>query len=233
MVMNSLRRSAVIFALLCTFAKMSVAQTPIYEERGAAKWAIAIGIDPVVLSSQDNSVLNINTYSPKKIITVGFIRIYFLKDSATVQSSSRMPTEGLAIGPGDDAKYIYMPPTLIDAAKKAGANRLRVDLIMSGVVRSSDSAAIDYDLSCEPTAEPNSGSGSLQVQLHANAQGGISPYTYEWYFYGDTGASTDEGPTHYYEKPGYYAVGVVVTDSMGGTVWGQTEIEVGCPIVRQ
>ena len=227
--MRTLRGLAATLMLVCVCAQLAAAENLSLDEKGATKWAISIDRDPIILSSRDSTYLSFYTYSPKKIITVGFLHISFLKDSAVVQSSSRIPTEGLAIKPGDGSNYLILQPTLVDAAKRAGANRLQVDLVIGGIVRSSDSTTIDYDLSCSPTAEPSTGSGTLQVKLRPNTQGGIPPYNYEWLFYGDTGSSSDEEPIHYYSEPGYYGIGVTVTDSMGGVVWGQTQVEVSCP----
>jgi hypothetical protein len=233
MTKRHLRWLTVSITLVCFISQLAVAQSPSPEDNGSIKWVITLATDPVVLRSQDFAFLSFNTQSPKKVITVGFLRIFFQRNSVTVESSSRMPGEGLAIHPGNDSGYLVMPTSLVDAAKKAGANRIKIDLIINGVVRSSDSATIDYDLVCTPSADPNTGSGSLQVQLHANAQGGIPPYSYEWYFYGDTGSSGDEGPIHNYNKPGLYLVGVVVTDSIGGEAWGQIQVEVNCPVLNQ
>lgn len=55
-----------------------------------------------------------------------------------------------------------------------------------------------------------------KIQFSSYVTGGISPFSYEWYF-GDGSMSSDAQPTHQYETPGDYTIVLKVTDSLGKT----------------
>src|SRR4030066_205574 len=71
-------------------------------------------------------------------------------------------------------------------------------------------------LTCEASGDPMSGAPSLTVRFNGSASGGCPPYTYSWDF-GDGGSSSEQSPSHTYEKAGNYTAKLTVTDSKGNS----------------
>ncbi|MCI4337344.1 MAG: PKD domain-containing protein, partial [Thermoplasmata archaeon] len=78
------------------------------------------------------------------------------------------------------------------------------------------------------------GTAPMAVQFQSAIFGGVSPYTYAWSF-GDGGISTNPDPAHTYPAEGVYAVGLTVTDSVGGVAAASssTSIDVLNPLSIQ
>jgi hypothetical protein len=55
-----------------------------------------------------------------------------------------------------------------------------------------------------------------RIRFYPEVIGGFPPYSYEWDF-GDNEMSSDESPTHTYDKSGTYTVTLTVTDDRGNT----------------
>jgi hypothetical protein len=73
------------------------------------------------------------------------------------------------------------------------------------------------------TATPIAGTAPLTVSFAAIPTLGTPPYTYVWSF-GDGTNSTEQNPTHTYEKPGTYAAEVLATDSLGLTATSSVQV---------
>ena len=71
--------------------------------------------------------------------------------------------------------------------------------------------------SCGASADPISGKAPLKVEFKATPSGGVPPYGFQWFF-GDGGSSTDQNPSHIYEKPGTYSWSLDAHDSKGAGV---------------
>ena len=84
-------------------------------------------------------------------------------------------------------------------------------------------------LTCEASGDPMSGAPSLAVRFNGSASGGCPGYTYSWDF-GDGGSSSDQSPSHTYQKAGNYTAELKVTDSKGNDCEKDiSSIMVGCP----
>jgi plastocyanin len=68
-------------------------------------------------------------------------------------------------------------------------------------------------LTCSPMANPPVGNPPLDVQLMANATGGIPPYSYSWNFDDGTAADPNQDPLHQFTALGTYNVTLTLTDS--------------------
>ena len=64
------------------------------------------------------------------------------------------------------------------------------------------------------SATPITGTAPLTVRFTATSTLGTPPYTYHWDF-GDGTTSTEQNPTHTYEKAGIYNATVLSTDALG------------------
>jgi len=99
------------------------------------------------------------------------------------------------------------PPTTVQsqgAAKPAGAEEYELDVIVEG--------------------EPDEGAPPLTVKFQGYVEedeGG--PWTFAWDF-GDGSNSTEQNPTHVYQKEGEYTASLTVTDSRSYT--GSDEIDI-------
>ena len=79
------------------------------------------------------------------------------------------------------------------------------------------------------SGNPMSGEPSLAVRFNGSASGGCPPYTYSWDF-GEGGSSSDQSPSHTYQKAGNYTAKLKVTDSKGNDCEERvSSIVVGCP----
>ena len=74
-------------------------------------------------------------------------------------------------------------------------------------------------------ANPDSGNAPLQVNFTAIAEGGATPYTYNWIF-ADGNTSTSQNPTNVYLTQGDYTVEFTITDSKGKQLSGSVIIRV-------
>lgn len=72
---------------------------------------------------------------------------------------------------------------------------------------------------------PYNGTICTPIQFTGSATGGCPPYNYEWDF-GDEGTSTQQNPSHQYNKDGIYTVTLVVTDSDGGISINTTTVNI-------
>ena len=82
----------------------------------------------------------------------------------------------------------------------------------------------EYELDVIAEAEPDEGAPPLKVQFTASVEedeGG--PWKYEWDF-GDGQKSTEQNPTHTYEKVGEYTATLTVTNQKGNK--GNDEIDI-------
>jgi len=82
----------------------------------------------------------------------------------------------------------------------------------------------EYELDVIAEADPDEGPPPLKTQFTASVEeesGG--PFTFKWDF-GDGGTSTDQNPTHTYEKVGEYTATLTVTDQKGNK--GTDEIDI-------
>lgn len=82
----------------------------------------------------------------------------------------------------------------------------------------------EYELDVIAEAEPDEGAPPLQVQFTASVEedeGG--PWKFEWDF-GDGKKSTEQNPTHTYDKVGEYTATLTVTDQKNNK--GTDEIDV-------
>ena len=82
----------------------------------------------------------------------------------------------------------------------------------------------EYELDVIAEAEPDEGAPPLKVQFTASVEeenGG--PFTYKWDF-GDGGSSTEQNPSHTYEKVGEYTATLTVNDQKGNK--GTDEIDI-------
>src|SRR5262249_3790725 len=81
-----------------------------------------------------------------------------------------------------------------------------------------------YELDVIAEAEPDEGAPPLKVQSTASVEEEEgSPWTYAWDF-GDGAKSTEQNPTHTYEKVGEYTATLTVTDQKGNK--GNDEIDI-------
>ena len=82
----------------------------------------------------------------------------------------------------------------------------------------------DYELDVIAEAEPDEGAPPLKVQFTASVEeetGG--PFTFAWDF-GDGNKSTDQNPSHTYDKVGEYTATLTVTNQKGNK--GTDEIDI-------
>jgi PKD repeat protein len=82
----------------------------------------------------------------------------------------------------------------------------------------------EYELDVIAEAEPDEGAPPLKVQFTASVEeeeGG--PFTFSWDF-GDGNKSTEQNPTHTYDKVGEYTATLNVTDQKGNK--GTDEIDI-------
>jgi len=82
----------------------------------------------------------------------------------------------------------------------------------------------EYELDVIAEAEPDEGAPPLKVQFTASVEeetGG--PFTFSWDF-GDGGKSTDQNPSHTYEKVGEYTATLTVSNQKGNK--GSDEIDI-------
>jgi PKD repeat protein len=82
----------------------------------------------------------------------------------------------------------------------------------------------EYELDVIAEADPDEGAPPLKTQFTASVEeesGG--PFTFKWDF-GDGGTSSDQNPTHTYEKVGEYTATLTVTDQKGNK--GTDEIDI-------
>lgn len=76
-------------------------------------------------------------------------------------------------------------------------------------------------------AEPDEGAPPLAVKLLADISGGVGERTVKWDFGDGSAPSSEENPTHTYEKAGTYRASVEVGDSSGDSDSDYVDIEVG------
>ena len=82
----------------------------------------------------------------------------------------------------------------------------------------------EYELDVIAEAEPDEGAPPLKVQFTASVEeenGG--PFTFKWDF-GDGASSTEQNPSHTYEKVGEYTATLTVNDQKGNK--GTDEIDI-------
>lgn len=77
-------------------------------------------------------------------------------------------------------------------------------------------------------ASLQSGVAPLTISFSATITGGVRPDSYAWDF-GDGGTSTEESPTHRYDRAGTYIVTVTTTDALGRTATDTETIDVQAP----
>lgn len=75
---------------------------------------------------------------------------------------------------------------------------------------------------------PNQPNVSQTITFQATANGGTSPYNYNWNF-GDEETATGTTPTHEYETAGNYLVTLSITDSFNNTASTATTLRVSLP----
>ncbi len=71
-------------------------------------------------------------------------------------------------------------------------------------------------LACTASGTPTSGTIPLMIQFTGSADGGCPAVTYSWDF-GDGDTSSEQNPSHTYEKMGTYTAALTATDSKGNT----------------
>lgn len=81
---------------------------------------------------------------------------------------------------------------------------------------------------CNASGNPTSGAAPLTVQFDGSASGGCPDYTYAWSF-GDGSSSSDQNPSHTYERVGDYFASLTITDSKGTTSQRSVSLTVSCP----
>jgi len=89
--------------------------------------------------------------------------------------------------------------------------------------------------SCPPlqavaSADPAGGNTPLTVKFSAQTTGGCPPFTYNWDF-GDSTTSTEQNPTHTYEKDGNMSASLSVSDAKGVTHATPVAVAATSPIV--
>lgn len=89
----------------------------------------------------------------------------------------------------------------------------------------SDEAEDDeYELDVIAEADPDEGAPPLKVQFTASVEEEEgAPFTFKWDF-GDGSSSTEQNPTHTYDKVGEYTATLSVTDQQGNK--GSDEIDI-------
>jgi PKD repeat protein len=119
-----------------------------------------------------------------------------------------------AIGCGGGAEQPATTPTTVAPAEP-------------GTATAPDDAGDDedeYELDVIAEAEPDEGAPPLKVQFTASVEeeeGG--PWTFAWDF-GDGNKSTEQNPTHTYDKVGEYTATLTVADQRGNK--GTDEIDI-------
>lgn len=75
-------------------------------------------------------------------------------------------------------------------------------------------------------SDVDEGKAPLTVKFLADIEGGKPPLSYRWTFGDGTPDSTDQNPTHVYEKAGQYTADLEVKDSSGDEDSDYLEIDV-------
>ena len=91
------------------------------------------------------------------------------------------------------------------------------------------SAAI-LPLVASAVGSPVSGMAPLAVSFAGSAQGGVSPYSYQWSF-GDGQISSLQSPAHSYANPGTYIAVLTVTDNSGAHGSSSVSVAVSAAIL--
>ena len=73
-------------------------------------------------------------------------------------------------------------------------------------------------------ADPDEGAPPLTVKFTSSVEDATPPITYKWDFGDGSAESTDENPTHVYQKEGEYTATLTVKDSKG--ISGSEEVDV-------
>lgn len=84
-------------------------------------------------------------------------------------------------------------------------------------------------LGVDVTASPASGESPLTVTFNATAGGGAPAYDYRWSFGDGTSNATEANVTHVYQRPGFFAVTLTVTDQLGDVATAALEVVVQAP----
>ena len=96
-------------------------------------------------------------------------------------------------------------------------------------------SSVSVTASCPPLtgtvlATPAGDTAPLTVSFEGTAGGGCPPITYAWNF-GDGTTSSEQNPSHVFEKDGIFAVSLTVTDSKGVTSQKTVSIAAAAPFV--
>lgn len=125
-------------------------------------------------------------------------------------------------GSGQSAQHTYTTAGTFTASVTVTDSRQRTD---TGSVSISASAP---PLVATASATTTSGTAPLTVAFSGSASGGTSPYTYSWVF-GDGGTSTQQNPSHTYQRAGSFNAVLTVTDSASRTSTKSVSISVTAP----
>ena len=101
--------------------------------------------------------------------------------------------------------------------------------------RSSSSVSVAVSAAILPLVasamgSPVSGTAPLAVSFAGSAQGGVSPYSYQWSF-GDGQVSSLQSPAHSYANPGTYVAVLTVTDHSGARSSSSVSVAVSAAIL--
>ena len=189
-------------------------------------WSIALQQKPAMLYTTKDVTLSYTATNPKTVAKKATIKVKFLyqKPNGAWKNATVLQTTA-TLSPGENTVSITVPSSIAQQVKNLVATQEKSILVVGGIVRGTETAAVDYDLAATSSATPTNGVAPLDVSFTADATGGKPPYSFNWDF-GDGETSTDQNPTHTYTTAGTYTATVEVVDSLGGSITSTQQITV-------
>jgi len=184
-----------------------------------SSWSISLEKKPAMLYTTKDVTLSYTATNPKTVAKKATIKIKFLyqKPNGAWKNATVLQTTA-TLSPGENTVSITVPSSIAQQVKNLGATQEKAVLIVGGIVRNTEQAAVDSDLAATASATPTRGVAPLDVSFTADATGGKPPYSFNWDF-GDGDTSVDQNPTtHTFTTAGTYTANVHVVDSLGGSV---------------
>jgi len=188
-------------------------------------WSVLFASKPALVSTSHVSPIAFSVANPSGASMQAKIQLVFR--NATGTNPVTMASQ-VSLVPGANTVTVSVPPTTAAQAKSRGATTVKASLKVNNVVKSKDTAPVDYDLQASASVNPASGTVPLSVTLSGTAIGGQPPYGFLWSF-GDGGSSAQQTATHTYTVEGVYQPLLTVTDTLSGHVTTSSTVTATTP----